>query len=421
MARILVVDDEAGLRTVLSQLLKSRGHAVAVASDGPEAVQWLSTDQFDIMVSDIRMNPMDGLELLEIAHKKHPELLIVMLTAYSSVASAIESLKLGAFDYLTKPFKVDELLDTIDRALEYRKAVDETEGFEDDRGMRTELGHFVAASPSMKEVFDQVKKAAPTEAPILVLGESGTGKTSIATAVHTLSPRRDRRFLCVNCATFPEPLLESEMFGHVRGAFGGITSNRKGVFEVVRGGTVVVDEVTSMPWNLQGRLLDTIRTREIARAGSERRVPVDARVVACSNVDIGALVAEGRFLQELHDTLGMVTVEMKPLRERREDIVPLIDHFVGEATDGGDGSLTIDADVYAALEAYSWPGNVQQLENLLKRIIRTTKEGKITREMLPPDLDAASAAEAWGPTPDEVLALKGKAVKAYLGAPPEAR
>jgi DNA-binding response OmpR family regulator len=276
MARILVVDNEAGILSVLTTLLKAEGYDVVPLREGDKAIEQLKSEEFDLLVSDIRMTPVNGMEVLKIAREQRPGMAVIMLTAYGTVETAIEALKLGAFDYVTKPFKVDELLITVQRALEYSRALSENVDLRAQLGKRYRFENIVAESAAMRNVCEMIERVAPTDVTVLIYGESGTGKELVAKAIHAHSRRKNNKFLAVNCAALPEPLLESEMFGHVKGAFTGASANKEGLFEAAHGGTIFLDEIGAMPLSIQGKLLRVLQEKEVRRVGSNDNVSVDA-------------------------------------------------------------------------------------------------------------------------------------------------
>ena len=286
MPRILVVDDEPSILSVLSTLLRQQEYEVAPVLGGQKAVEVLGQQSYDLMISDIRMSPVDGMELLRIARDLRPEMGVMMVTAYGSVETAVEAMKLGAYDYVTKPFKVDELLMTVQRALEYYGLRRENEELKGQLNNRPKFGNMVAASPAMRRICDMVAKVAPTDQTVMVGGESGVGKEVVAKSIHSLSVRKKKPFIAINCAALPEPLLESELFGHVKGAFTGASSDKKGLFEEAHEGTIFLDEIGSMPQSLQGKLLRVLQEREVRRVGGNKTVSVDVRVIAASNENL---------------------------------------------------------------------------------------------------------------------------------------
>ncbi|MBL7077878.1 MAG: sigma-54-dependent Fis family transcriptional regulator, partial [Kiritimatiellae bacterium] len=326
MAKILLVDDEPSILSVLSTLLKAESYDVQAVLGGENAAELISAGEFDLMITDIRMSPVNGMELLKQAHDECPGMSVIMLTAYGSVETAIEALKLGAFDYVTKPFKVDELLITVQRALDYNKAITENADLKAQLNTRYHLKSIVAESRSMQSVCDMIQRVAPTDATVLIGGESGTGKELVAKAIHAYSRRKDKKFLAVNCAALPEPLLESEMFGHVKGAFTGASCDKEGLLEAASEGTILLDEISSMPLSIQGKLLRVLQEKEVRRVGSNENIAIDARVLAATNTSLEDMIRDGSFREDLYYRLSVIPIQIPPLRERPEDIMPLVYH-----------------------------------------------------------------------------------------------
>ena len=383
MPKILLVDDEPSILSVLSTLLKAEGYEVTVASGGDDAKEELSQNDYDLMISDIRMSPINGMDLLRKVHDERPGMSVIMLTAYGSVETAIEALKLGAFDYVTKPFKVDELLITVQRALEYNKAITENADLKAQLGTRYHLESIVAESASMQSVCDMIRRVAPTDTTILIYGDSGTGKELVAKAIHAYSRRKGKEFLAVNCAALPEPLLESEMFGHAKGSFTGAAADKEGLFEAASGGTIFLDEIGSMPLSIQGKLLRVLQEKEVRRVGSNKNIAIDARVLAATNSPLEDMIKAGTFREDLYYRLSVIPINIAPLRERREDILPLVYHMLRKETPQGQQPPPLDSDASATLEAYDWPGNVRELENAVKHAITFAQGEKITKAELP--------------------------------------
>jgi len=388
MPKILLVDDEPSILSVLSTLLKAEGYEVAPALGGEKAREVLGRGDFDLLLSDVRMAPVNGMELLKQARTERPTMPVIMLTAYGSVETAIEAMKLGAFDYVTKPFKVDELLITVQRALEFSEALSENADLKAQLGTRYRLENIVGESPDMQNVCEMIKRVAPTDTTVLIEGESGTGKELVAKAIHACSRRKDKKFLAVNCAALPEPLLESEMFGHVKGAFTGASVDKEGLFEAAGGGTILLDEVGASPLSIQGKLLRVLQEKEVRRVGSNENVAIDARVLAATNTSLETLLQEGKFREDLFYRLSVIPIHIAPLRERPEDILPLVYHLLAQEGEGRQKPLTIDPEVCATLEAYSWPGNVRELENAIKHAITFRSEDRISKDCLPPRIAA---------------------------------
>ena len=416
MARVLLVDDEPSILSVLSTLLKAESYEVVPALGGEKARDLLRSDEFDLMISDIRMMPVNGMELLRQAHDERPQMSVIMLTAYGSVETAIEALKLGAFDYVTKPFKVDELLITVQRALEYRKALSENANLKEQLGTRYHFENIVAESRSMQNVCEMIRKVAPTDTTILIYGQSGTGKELVAKAVHAHSRRSDKNFLPVNCAALPEALLESEMFGHIKGSFTGASADKEGLFEAAHGGTIFLDEIGSMPQSIQGKLLRVLQEKEVRRVGSNENIPVDARVLAATNTPLETLIEEGKFREDLYYRLSVIPIEIKPLRERQEDILPLAQHVLQEQTMDGQATPSIEREAAAILEAYAWPGNVRELENAIKHAMTFSKDNTITADVLPPRISATPVSTPAVTEAGDLDASRCKSLKAFLRA-----
>lgn len=383
VSRILLVDNEASILSVLSALLKAEGYEVATARDGMKAKEVLQDGDIDLMVSDIRMAPINGMELLKWARAECPDVSVVMLTAYGSVETAIEAMKVGAFDYVTKPFKVAELLLTIQRALAYRRAMTENIDLKAQFRTRYRFENIVAESPAMKAVCEMIDRVAPTDTTVLICGESGTGKELVAKAIHAYSKRKNGNFLAINCAALPEALLESEMFGHVKGSFTGASQNKKGLFEAAEDGTLFLDEISSMPLSIQGKLLRVLQEKEIRRVGGNENVKVNCRVLAATNVRLEQLVESGSFRQDLYYRLSVIPITIEPLCRRKEDIMPLVYHIIKEELGPGKEMPAIPPDVRTTLENYPWPGNVRELENAIKHALTFARDNKIVRDVLP--------------------------------------
>jgi len=383
MVRILLVDDELNILSVLNTLLKTEDYDVLTARDAETAHELIRTKDIDLMIAVIRMSPINGMELLKWARAERPDVSVIMLTAFGSVDTAIEAMKLGAFDYVTKPFKVDELLITIRRALEYRKAITENPDLKNRLMTRYHLENIIAESPAMKEVCEMIERVAPTDTTVLIYGESGTGKELVAKAIHAYSPRKNARFLAVNCAALPEPLLESEMFGHVKGAFTGASFDKKGLFEAVEDGTIFLDEIGAMPLSIQAKLLRALQEREIRRVGGNETVKIHARVLAATNSRLEERVQEGTFREDLYYRLSVIPITIQPLRNRKEDIIPLVYHVIREEIGRARELPSLTPDARQVLENYSWPGNVRELENAIKHALTFATENKITKDVLP--------------------------------------
>lgn len=386
MERILLVDDEASILSVLSTLLKAEGYEVVATRDGNKAIELARDEHFELMIADIRMSPVDGIKVLRTVRNERPAMCVIMLTAYGSVETAIEALKLGAFDYITKPFKVDEILIAIQRGLEYTRALSENMDLKAQLGARYEFDNIVAESPAMQEVCEMIKRVAPSDTTVLVYGESGTGKELVAQAIHVHSRRKNKKFLAVNCAALPELLLESEMFGHVKGAFTGASSDKEGLFEAADGGTLFLDEISSMSLGIQSKLLRMLQEKEVRRVGSNTTIEIDARVIAATNVRLEEKIEDQTFREDLYYRLSVIPIEIKPLRERPEDTMPLVRHFIRQGLPEGAELTTIEPDVRSLLEQYAWPGNVRELDNAVKHAMTFARNNTITLDDLPPKI-----------------------------------
>ena len=384
MARILLIDDEPRMLSLLNTLLKAEGYTVNSVQDGSKVPDLLNSEIFDLMITDIRMAPINGLELLKIARQVRPAMPVIILTAYGSVETAIEAMKLGTFDYVTKPFKMDELLITIQRALEYSRALSENLELKEELVGRYKFENIVAESPAMRNVCEMIKRVAPADTTVLISGESGTGKELVAKAIHLNSKRKDKRFLAVNCAALPEPLLESEMFGHVKGAFTGASVNKEGLFEAASGGTLFLDEISSMPLSIQGKLLRVLQEREIRRVGGNETISVDVRLIAATNTSLEAMIKLGTFREDLYYRLSVIPIEIKPLRDRTEDILPVVYHVLRHELGAGREMPKLTPDIRDLFERYAWPGNVRELENAVKHAMTFAEGNVITADVLPP-------------------------------------
>ena len=414
MAQILVVDDAVSIVSVLTTLLKAEGYEVTPVRESDKALDLIKSGSFDLMLSDIQMRPVNGMELLRVARAERPEMMVIMLTAYGTVETALEALKLGAFDYVTKPFKVDELLITVQRALEYKRALSENIDLKAQLVSRYRFENIVAESAAMRNLCEMIERVAPTDTTVLICGESGTGKELVAKAIHAYSRRKNNRFLAVNCAALPEPLLESEMFGHVKGSFTGASMNKEGLFEAANGGTIFLDEIGSMPLGIQGKLLRVLQEKEVRRVGSNENISVDVRVLAATNIRLEILLAEGKFREDLYYRLSVIPIEVKPLREHTEDILPLIHHFLRQETPQGKELPMITPEAREAFERYAWPGNVRELENAIKHALTFARENKITIDVLPPKIASITEQPKVQATGSEANNYRGKSLKSFL-------
>ena len=372
--KILVVDDDASIRKVLGFILEETGYTVRTASSGADALEIIDKDLPDLVLADIKMPGMDGLVLLREIRKLDDALPVIMLTAFGTVETAVEAMKLGATDYLTKPISRDELTLIVGKTLRVRDLEQENERLKESLRDALHFDNVVGLSPAMRAVFDVVAKVAGTDATVLITGESGTGKELIARAIHFASPRKSARLVTVNCAAIPGDLLESELFGHVKGAFTGAIRNKEGKFHLAHRGTIFLDEIGSLPRPLQPKLLRALQEKEIQRVGDDQPTTVDVRVVAATNRPLPVLIRSGEFREDLFYRLNVVPVALPPLRERLSDIPLLVLHFAKKH--GGSRRISFSDEAIRLLQTYHWPGNVRELENFCERIIlmSTTEE-----------------------------------------------
>ena len=379
--RILVVDDEPDMVENCTRILRRAGYRVLSTTDPERALALLESERPDVMLTDLKMPDMDGMELMRRAHDIDPTLPVIMITAFGTIESAVAAIKAGAFDYLPKNFSVDELTVDVERALRQRALGVENQNLRAQLAAALGLENVIGRSAAMAQVFELVKKAARSEANILVRGESGTGKELIARAIHANSPRAAKAFIPVDCASLPENLLESELFGHEKGAFTGAVRAKPGLMEVADGGTLFLDEIGELPVGLQSKLLRALQERQIRRVGGTALVDVDVRVVSATNRDIRDAIVKGTFREELYYRINVIEIRLPPLRERGGDVPLLIQAFLRRY---GQGRITECApDALAALEAYRWPGNVRELQNVIERACALADSGKILRSDLP--------------------------------------
>ncbi len=385
--RIVVADDEESVRWTLKKALERSGYTVHAVEDGKEAVETAERVSADLVLMDIKMPTLDGLHSLSMLRERHPEAMVIVMTAFGSLQAAVEAMKRGAYDYITKPFDFEELILLVRRALEVQGLTRELNRLKAQLKDRQELDEIVGTSPEMQGVFKLVGQVSDSDATVLVYGESGTGKELIARAIHKNSSRRDGPFITVNCAAIPKDLLESELFGHEKGAFTGAVTARRGKFELADGGTIFLDEIGEMDPALQTKILRVFEERRFERLGGEVPITTNVRIVAATNRDLRALVSRGIFREDLFYRLNVVTITLPPLRERREDIPLLVDHFL--RLYAGDDRKELSPDAINCLLRYQWPGNVRELENVIKRACLLSRTRLILPEHLPEVLQPA--------------------------------
>ncbi|MBL8038467.1 MAG: sigma-54-dependent Fis family transcriptional regulator [Nitrospira sp.] len=379
MEKILVVDDEQSLREVLSIMLKRAGYAVTSAADGEEAVELLQKEIFDLVITDLRMPKVDGMEVLKAVKSASPETVVLIITAFASADSAVEAMKQGAYDYLTKPFQVDEVQLIIRNALEKRRLTTENMLLKREMASQSSFAQLVGQSEAMQKVFEVVRKVADSKSNVLICGESGTGKELVARAIHYNSARSALPFVAVNCSAVPETLLESELFGHMKGSFTGAIANKAGLFEIANGGTIFLDEIGDTTPTIQVKLLRVIQEREFRRVGGSQDIKVDVRVVAATNKDLEKAVADGSFREDLYYRLDVIPIRLPPLRMRTGDIPLLVHHFLERfAKESGKPKPVLSSDAMHVLLGHEWRGNVRELENLIERVVAFSVDGPVT-------------------------------------------
>jgi len=383
-ARILVVDDERSMREVLFSMLKNEGYDVTVAEGGEAAVEAVRREIFDAIITDVRMPKVDGLQVLKAAKELSPSTVVIMITAFGSSETAVEAMKLGAYDYITKPFKYDEVTLNIKRALERKRLRDENLNLKRRLETQYRFENIVGKSAKIVEVFDTIRKIADSHSTVMITGESGTGKELVAQAIHVNSQRRDKPFISVNCGAIPEGLMESELFGHVKGAFTGAVVNKVGLFSAADGGTLFLDEITEIPALLQVKLLRAIQEREIRRVGDTKDMKVDVRLIAATNKDLEAAVGDGTLREDLFYRLNVIPIHLPSLRERVEDIPLLVAHFLQKfGKELGKEVRGVSPEALALLEQYHWPGNIRELENVVERALVLGTGDMLTVDSLP--------------------------------------
>jgi len=381
--RILIVEDEKSLKEVLTILLEEEGYEITAASNGLEGIDYLQKDIFDLVVTDIKMPKADGFEVLKKVKEISPSTIVIMITAFGTTESTIEAMKLGAYDYIHKPFKIDEIRHVIEKACEKKNLSEELSLLRQKIKSSFGLENIIGKSQKMQELFTLIQKVAQSNSTVLIIGESGCGKELVAAAMHNLSPRKNKNFVTINCATFPEGLLESELFGHVKGSFTGAIYNKEGLFEVANRGSIFLDEIGEMPLSLQSKLLRVLENGTFRRVGGLNDITVDVRVISATNKDIPEAVASGSFREDLFYRLNVVPLNIPPLRERPDDIPLLLDHFLSKFSAN---TKKFSPEALRFLMNYSWKGNVRELENMVERTVLLTDREIILSEDLPEEI-----------------------------------
>ena len=383
MAKILIVDDELSIIEVLKSLLSREGHSVTTSGNGKDALKKLKENVFDLLITDIRLPEIDGITLLREARELQSHLAVIVITAYAKVDNAVEAMKNGAFDYVIKPFKFDEILLTVQRALSYEQALAENEVLKSSLDTHFHFNCLVGDSEPMRRVYKLIEKVARTDSTVLITGDSGTGKELVAHALHSASPRFEKAFVTINCTAMPETLLESELFGHRKGAFTGATSNKKGLFEIADGGTIFLDEIGSIPLNMQMKLLRVLQEKEIRQVGGTEDISIDVRVIAATNENLEQKIKMQQFREDLFYRLSVIPIELPSLSERKEDIPQLVNHFIKQYNKDNMRQIEISSQAVRLLEQYGWPGNVRELENTIKRAATLCDDERIEADDLP--------------------------------------
>ncbi|MCB2154090.1 sigma-54 dependent transcriptional regulator [bacterium] len=410
---VLVLDDEENMCKILTKVLNLEGYYVTTFTNPKEALRHLETHSTDVLLTDIRMPEMTGREVLAAVRERGHSCEVIMMTAYGTIQGAIECVKIGALDYITKPFKTDELLVTISRAFEHKRLKEMNSALTEayNQGARREDVLLLGESPALHRVREMLQKVAPSDSPVLIMGESGTGKELAARSVHRLSRRRGGRFVAINCASIPASLMESELFGYERGAFTGANQTKIGLIELADGGTLFLDEVGELPLPLQAKLLRVLQEHEITRIGGLTNIPVDIRVVSATNRDLQAAITDREFREDLFYRLNVISIELPPLRERREDIPLLAEHFLQEkAAKHNRPDLRFSESVLEALRMLPWKGNVRELENLIERMILLSDTDVITTDLLPEEAGRARRSSSSSTDGVTKLALSAQAM-----------
>jgi two-component system response regulator PilR (NtrC family) len=383
MAEILIVDDEQSYRQLLTLVFQEEGHNIRTAMNGRQALELLQSEPAQVIVSDVKMPDMDGIEMLRSVRETLPNIGVVLMTAFASVDTAREAFKLGADDFIQKPFDVEELKLIVRKTLETQELIAENQAFKRAQRDRGSVKNIIGHSAKMQAIFQMIETVAEVQSTILVTGESGTGKELVARAIHDLSPRAEKPFISINCGAFTETLLESELFGYVKGSFTGANTDRKGLFEAANGGTIFLDEIGEMSPAMQVKLLRVLQERRVRPVGAHDESAIDARVIAATNRDLKQMTNDGTFREDLFYRISVIPIELPPLRERREDIPELVDHFVKKFCDQSSKDLSVSPKTTQFLEDYAWHGNVRELEHTIERAVALERSTEIQPEQLP--------------------------------------
>ena len=388
--QVLIVDDDKNMQALLQKVLVREGYATTLADNGEEALKCIGEQNFDIVLSDIRMPNMDGMTLLGKIQETSPETTVIMMTAFGSVDSAVEAMKQGAYDYISKPFKMDEVLIVLSRVVEEKQLRQELVSMREELAGRYSFANIIGKSAPMQQVFDLISRVATSAATVLIRGGSGTGKELVARAIHFNSPRKEQSFVPVNCSAIPGDLLESELFGHMKGSFTGAVANKRGLFVEADGGTILLDEIGEMSPDLQSKLLRVLQEKEVRPVGGTQHISVDARVIAATNQNLESQVEKGSFREDLYYRLNVIPLVLPALRERLEDIPLLVEHFLEKYAGEVGGKKSMSREALAVLMRHPWPGNVRELENVVERAAVLSMGAEIRPQDLPPEMGTAS-------------------------------
>jgi len=386
MSNLLIVDDEQSYRQLLSLVFEDEGYSIRTAINGREALEMLQAEPAQVIITDVKMPDMNGIELLRATREFLPDVGVVLMTAFATVDTAREAFKLGADDFIQKPFDVEELKIIVKKAFEKQALIDENRAFKRAQRERGSVKNIIGHSDKMQAVFSMIETVAEVQSTILVTGESGTGKELVARAIHDLSPRAEKPFVSINCGAFTETLLESELFGYVKGSFTGANSNRKGLFEAAHKGTIFLDEIGEMSPAMQVKLLRVLQERKVRPVGAHEEMAIDARVIAATNRDLKAMSDDGSFREDLFYRISVIPIHLPPLRERKEDIAELVEHFVKKFNEQTGRTVSISQKAMQILEGYAWHGNVRELEHTIERAVALERTEEIQPERLPENI-----------------------------------
>lgn len=383
MSNILIVDDEQSYRQLLTMVFDGEGHNIRTASNGREALEMLQTAPADVVISDVKMPDMDGIEMLRAVRETQPDLGVILMTAFASVETAREAFKLGADDFIQKPFDVEELKLIVRKTLDTQVLINENRAFKRAQRDRGSVKNIIGNSSKMHAIFQMIETVAEVQSTVLITGESGTGKELVARAIHDLSPRAEKPFISINCGAFTETLLESELFGYIKGSFTGANANRKGLFEAANRGTIFLDEIGEMSTAMQVKLLRVLQERKVRPVGAHEELPIDARVIAATNRDLKQMSLDGTFREDLFYRISVIPIHLPPLRDRNEDISELVTHFIAKFCQQSGRTVGISPRAMDLLENYMWGGNVRELEHTIERAVALEREDQIQPERLP--------------------------------------